>query len=53
MDQAGYDQILWNRWLDDFVFDGQYIINVKLFLYFEGLIEQHADFVNSHVCDAT
>lgn len=35
MDQAGYDKILWNRRLDDFVFDGQYIPLVKLFLYSE------------------
>lgn len=35
MDQAGYDKILWNRRLDDFGFDGQYITLVKLFLYLE------------------
>lgn len=35
MDQAGYDKIFRNRRLDDFVYDGQYITLVKLFLYLE------------------
>lgn len=35
MDQAGYDKILRNGRLDDFVYDGQYITLVKLFLYLE------------------